>query len=94
MKEERTNQKRNRTKNQESKEVDEQNVTNHCRVEKWPFNEAHDSFAFAGKEFQKRNQHKEGRTLEHFSLDGKPKGRSISQTRGSCRFRREPSRES
>ena len=50
-KEERTNQKR--TKNQEVKEVDEQNMTNYCRVEKWPFNEAHDSFAFAGKEFQK-----------------------------------------
>ena len=31
----------------------EQNRTNYCRVEKWPFNEAHDSFAFAGKEFQK-----------------------------------------
>ena len=41
------------TKNQESKEVDKQNRTNYCRVEKWPFNQAHDSFAFAGKEFQK-----------------------------------------
>ena len=28
-------------------------MTNYCRVDKWPFNEAHDSFAFAGKEFQK-----------------------------------------
>ena len=46
-------QTKKKTKNQESKEVDEQNMTNYCRVEKWPFNEAHDSFAFAGKEFQK-----------------------------------------
>ena len=46
-------QTKNRTKIQESKEVDKQTMTNYCRVEKWPFNEAHGSIAFAGKEFQK-----------------------------------------